>query len=71
MPQYGIFVKNGDGRYKLSDPFYSAPSRIYASVWYISKEWGWGYKLFDKFYSAPSRVYAPIWYISHEWEWGV
>ena len=44
IPQYGIFVKNGDGGtyikikgwgYKLSDQFFSAPLRNYAPLWYI------------------------------------
>ena len=67
MPHYGIFVMIGDGGYKLSDHFYSAPLRNYAPLWYICHDWGGGYKLSEHFFSAPLRVYAPIWYISQEW----
>ena len=42
MPHCGIFVMIGGGRIKLSDQFYSAPSRIYSPIWYICQEWGWG-----------------------------
>ena len=62
MPHYGIFVMIVGGCYKLSDLFYSAPSRVYAPIWYICQEWGWGYKSSDHFHSDPSRIYAPLWY---------
>ena len=71
MHQYGIFVKNGNGGYKLSDHFHSVASRNYASLWYICQEWEWGYKLSDHFYSVASRNYASLWFICQEWEWGV
>ena len=41
MPHYGIFVMIGGGSYKLSNQFYSAPSRNYAPLWYICHDWGW------------------------------
>ena len=71
----------GGGRIKFSDQFYSAPSRVFAPIWYICGIMphygifvmirGGGYKLLDHLYSTPLRVYAPIWYICQEWEWGV
>ena len=42
MPHDGLFERIGGGGIKLSDHFYSAPSRVYASIWYICQEWGWG-----------------------------
>ena len=42
LPNYGIFVMIGGGRIKLSDQFYSAPSRNYAPLWYICHDWWWG-----------------------------
>ena len=70
MHQFGIFVKNGDGGYKLSDQFYSANSRNYAPLWYLDVIGVGGYRLSDHYYSAPPRIYAPIWYICREWGWG-
>ena len=70
MPHYGIFVMIRGGGYKLSEHFYSAPSRNYAPILYICHDWGWGIRLSEHFYSAPLRVYAPIWYICQKWGWG-
>ena len=42
MPHCGIFDMIGVEGYKVSDHFYSAPPQIYAPIWYICQEWGWG-----------------------------
>ena len=38
IPHYSIFVMIGGGRIKLSDQFCSAPSRVFAPIWYIYQE---------------------------------
>ena len=70
MPHDGLFVMIEAGGNKSSDPFYSAPSRNYAPLWYLDVIGVGGYRLSDHFYSAPPRIYALIWYICREWGWG-
>ena len=42
MPHYCIIVMIRGGSYKLSDNFYSAPSRNYVPLRYICHDCGWG-----------------------------
>ena len=69
MPQYAIFVKNGDGGISYLTTSILPPREIMLHYGIFVKIGAGGYKLSDHFYSAPSRIYVPLWYICLDWGW--